>query len=220
MSDVGRIRVAIAGAGGMGREALAWLRDARPDSEPVAFFTADASERPAGADIGLPVVDDLQALRELRASVVVLGVGDNGRRMTLAEEAEASGLELLTVVHPTAFLGPGVALGPGSLVAPGCVITRDVRIGRAVIVNYSASIGHDGTIGDGAFIGPGAVLTGDVQVAAGAMVGAGAVILPGRMVGAGAVIAAGAVVTRDVPPAAVVSGVPAQPMGIGGSDAR
>ncbi|WP_332117807.1 chloramphenicol acetyltransferase [Azorhizobium caulinodans] len=41
-------------------------------------------------------------------------------------------------------------------------------------------------------------------------VGHGAVILPGRTIGTGAVVAAGAVVTKDVPPYAIVAGVPAR----------
>lgn len=41
-------------------------------------------------------------------------------------------------------------------------------------------------------------------------VGHGAIILPGRTIGTGAIVAAGAVVTRDVPPYAIVGGVPAQ----------
>ena len=41
-------------------------------------------------------------------------------------------------------------------------------------------------------------------------IGANAILLPDRLVGDGAVIAAGAVVTRDVPPYAVVAGVPAR----------
>ncbi|OYX87038.1 MAG: chloramphenicol acetyltransferase, partial [Azorhizobium sp. 35-67-5] len=41
-------------------------------------------------------------------------------------------------------------------------------------------------------------------------VGHGAIVLPGRQVGTGAVIAAGAVVTKDVPPYAIVAGVPAR----------
>jgi acetyltransferase-like isoleucine patch superfamily enzyme len=43
-----------------------------------------------------------------------------------------------------------------------------------------------------------------------AWIGAGALILDGVRVGKGAVVGAGAVVTRDVPPHAVVAGVPAE----------
>jgi UDP-2-acetamido-3-amino-2,3-dideoxy-glucuronate N-acetyltransferase len=43
-----------------------------------------------------------------------------------------------------------------------------------------------------------------------AAIGTAAVIMPGVTIGEGAVVGAGAVVTKDVPPAAVVAGVPAR----------
>ncbi|MGH9348732.1 MAG: acyltransferase [Vicinamibacterales bacterium] len=49
-----------------------------------------------------------------------------------------------------------------------------------------------------------------VRVGAWADVGVNAVILPGVTIGKGAIVGAGAVVTRDVPPFAVVAGVPAR----------
>jgi galactoside O-acetyltransferase len=48
-----------------------------------------------------------------------------------------------------------------------------------------------------------------VHVEPWADIGTGAVLLPGVTVGKGAIVGAGAVVTRDVPPFAVVAGVPA-----------
>ena len=44
----------------------------------------------------------------------------------------------------------------------------------------------------------------------GCRIGAGAVLLPGVEIGADAFVGAGAVVTRDVPPGALVVGVPAR----------
>ena len=204
------MRVAVAGAGGMGREALAWLRDARPDVDPVAFYVADAAERPTGVDVALAVVDAIAGITQLGVDAVVLGIGAGARRRAVADELTDAGVPLLSVGHPTAFSGPGVAVGDGAVVAPGVVLTRDVTVGRGAIVNYRAAVGHDCTVGDFAFVGPGAVLTGDVRVGALAMIGAGAVVLPGRSVGDSATVGAGAVVTRDVRRGTVVVGCPAR----------
>ena len=203
-------RVAIAGAGGMGREALAWLRDARPDLEPVAFFVADIDERPTGVDVDLPVMTSIGELAEATIDGVVLGIGDGARRRKVADDAAAAGLTLVTVVHPSAFLGPGVVVGDGVIVAPGCVVTRDVLIGRGTILNYGAKVGHDCILGDFVFLGPGAILTGDVHACSGSTLGAGAVVLPGRTVEVSGCVGAGAVVTRNVEARSVVAGVPAQ----------
>ncbi|MBA7584861.1 Maltose O-acetyltransferase [subsurface metagenome] len=40
--------------------------------------------------------------------------------------------------------------------------------------------------------------------------GAGVIVLPGVTIGEGAIVGAGAVVTKDIPPFAVVAGVPAE----------
>jgi acetyltransferase-like isoleucine patch superfamily enzyme len=49
-----------------------------------------------------------------------------------------------------------------------------------------------------------------VHVEAWADIGTGAILLPGVTVGRGSIVGAGAVVTRDVPPFAIVCGVPAK----------
>jgi acetyltransferase-like isoleucine patch superfamily enzyme len=51
---------------------------------------------------------------------------------------------------------------------------------------------------------------GPIHVEDDAWIGAGAIVFPGVTIGRGAIVGAGAVVTKDVPPHAIVAGVPAR----------
>ena len=103
-------------------------------------------------------------------------------------------------------------------VGPHCFVNSPVHLeasGR-ITLGAGVSVGHHVVIitTDHAF-GPPGFRAGErcvkpVTIQDGAWVAAGVTLLPGVTVGQGAVVAAGAVVTKDVPPHALVGGVPAK----------
>jgi UDP-2-acetamido-3-amino-2,3-dideoxy-glucuronate N-acetyltransferase len=115
-------------------------------------------------------------------------------------------------IGPGCSLGQNVYVGARAVVGAGCKIQNNVSLYDAV------------TLEDEVFVGPSAVFTNVVNprafvvrkdqyrptlVRRGASIGANATIVCGHEIGAYAFVAAGAVVTRDVPPHALVKGVPA-----------
>jgi maltose O-acetyltransferase len=89
-------------------------------------------------------------------------------------------------------------------------LTDEVRIEDGATVSMRSMIITHFDVGHGPLAETRPRTTGPVRIGAGAYVGAGAIVLHGVTIGSKAIVAAGAVVVEDVPPDAVVGGVPAK----------
>ena len=138
-------------------------------------------------------------------------------------------------IHPTAVVEEGAELGEGTKVWHFCHIEGTARVGAGCSIGQNGYVGQHVTIGDGCkmqnnvsvgvFCGPSCVFTHDLTPRAlfpkgrsrfvptvvedGASIGANATVVCGHRIGRCAMIGAGAVVTGDVPPHALMLGVPA-----------
>lgn len=102
-------------------------------------------------------------------------------------------------------LGRDVILGPGSTLGAKAQIRLGdhVRLSKDVVVETAG-------LDFGTRTTPYEHIASPIDIGEGVWIGARAMILGGVTIGAHAVVAAGSIVTRDVPPRAVVGGVPAK----------
>jgi sugar O-acyltransferase (sialic acid O-acetyltransferase NeuD family) len=160
--------------------------------------------------VDLPRLGEESAIATIPHDGVVVAIGDNRVRMEVADRLTAQGETLVSAIHPSAVIAPGVAMGPGCMVCAGVVINPGASIGRNVILNTGCTVDHHCVLGDHAHIAPGVNLAGGVTVGNGAFVGIGACVIPGVTLGEWVVVGAGAAVIRDVGAGRSVVGVPAR----------
>lgn len=215
-------KLVIIGAGGLARE-LRWLAAditaAGPAGTGYAFvgYAISDPSRLGPYDSADEIRGDFSWLADNREQwdCLIVGIGNPDFRRQVATELEQDfgfGPERwATMVHPAALHDAGSCrLDHGVALFGGTVGTVNLVLGPHSLVHYGCTVGHESVLGRGTVLNPGANLSGGVSVGEGVLVGTGAQVLQYLKIGSGAVIGAGAVVTKDVPPGAVMVGVPAR----------
>ena len=132
-------------------------------------------------------------------------------RRELVEEIESRfGITWCTLVHPSAVISPHATLSSGVYVSAHSSVGPGAHVGEQSFIAAKVHLGHDTVIEPYARILSGCNVAGHTHVGYGVSIGMGATVIEELEIGEEATVAAGAVVIEDVPPRAVVAGVPAK----------
>ena len=143
---------------------------------------------------------------------------------------EGATLGVDTKIWHFCHISPGATIGAHCSLGQNVFVARGVTIGDHVKIQNNVSVYEGVVLEDYVFCGPSMVFTNvrtprsafprntaadylETRVKHGASIGANATVVCGVTIHEWAFIAAGAVVTKDVPPYALVAGVPGRVIG-------
>lgn len=144
----------------------------------------------------------------------IVAIGNGRIRGRFSLRLEESGMRIINAIHPSVHASPKVSLGRGVIIQPMSNLSYNPTVGNYVFIGSSVLVAHDSRIEDSAHLSGGCVIGSKVRVGRNAFIGMGATVVSREfqelVVGENAVVGVGAVVVQDVPPDAVVVGMPAR----------
>lgn len=132
------------------------------------------------------------------ALITVGHIRSAGNRIRLYHRANEIGLQMPSIIAPTAYISSHATIGAGTIVLHGAIVSAGAKVGNNCIINTRALIEHGATVADHCHISTGVILNGDVQIGAGSFVGSGSIIKEGVTLGADCMIGMGSSVRHNL----------------------
>ena len=158
--------------------------------------------------MGCKVIGGLAVAECYKDSDYIVAIGNAKLRERIQQDLILKGMNVVTLIHPSAVIGMNVTIGVGTVIMAGAVVNPDSKIGDGCIINTSSSVDHDNEICDYAHISVGSHLAGTVRIGKYSWVGAGAVVSNNISICDECMIGAGAVVVKNIDVSGTYVGIP------------
>ena len=209
-------KIAIFGAGGMGREVACIIRRINevrnvPQWDFIGFYDDGI---PAGTqtDEGV-VLGGIKELNEYNSPLnVVIAIGNPKVYKKIRDNLVNPKISYRNIIDPTVEFWDinNYVIGEGNIICPHCTISCNVTIGNYNILNGDISLRHDVRIGSYNAIMPGVRISGGVVMGNGVFIGLNAAVAQYLKVADNVRIGAGSILLSDTEADAFYTGVPAK----------
>lgn len=208
-------KLVIIGAGGFGREMLAWAEQSVQIGREweIKGFIDDNLNALDGKSPRAPLLGRISDYSPAPEDVFICALGVPEFKKRCSESIARRGGIFTQLFHRTAVVGHNVELADGVVLCPFAVVSANNRLGRCVALNLHATVDHDANVGDWSQINCHCDLTAAVDVGREVFMGSRVSVIPNVRIGDGAYIGAGGVVLRDVPAGWRMAGAPARRIG-------
>lgn len=192
-------KLAIVGAGGLGREIESWVSQSPLINEfSLIGFLDDNSDALLGLDNDYSVVGEINLESLEKSQNVIIAIASHKVKTNVFEIEENSSFNIMTYIHNNVILGKHVSLGKGVVLSPSTLVSCNTKIEKGVFINCGSQIGHDVTVGKYSTIMANVDIGGGATIGENVFISTGVIILPGVKIASNVKIGAGSVVVRSI----------------------
>lgn len=168
----------------------------------VAAFTVERDHMTGSSLAGLPIVPSDEVVSRFPPEqfdmFVAVGYGRvNAFREEKYLEARERGYHLISVIHSTSTIAPGVEIGDNCFLMERNVVQPFARIGNDVTMWGGSMLGHDSVIEDHCFVAAHVIISGYVTVEPNCFLGVNSTIRDEITIARECVVGAGAIVMKS-----------------------
>ena len=207
------MKIAIYGAGGLGREVLMLVQEInlfKDTFKQITFVVDQPGENKEIMNIPIISFDDFIGFKQYNDFVAIIAVGEPELRRKLYDKLNSNKIQLTQLIHPTVYVSPNTVLEDGVIISKGSYISCNVIIKKNVLVQPNVNIGHDVIIEQNSVISGFTNIGGQSSIGSNSFTGLSSVIKDHIRIGNNSIVSMGAVVFRDVDDNTIVMGNPAR----------
>ncbi len=216
IADDSAKRIAVYGAGGLGREVAGGIEKINKFGKErwnfIGFFDDNKQVGSSVSHYGevLGGMEDLNSVSEPLA--LAIAIGDPRTRYNIQSRITNPNIYYPNLIAPSfKILDPSTfKIGQGNIIQEGCSATCDVTVGNFNVLNGSNVLGHDVVVGDFNVLMPAVRLSGAVRVGCCNLFGVDSVVLQKIHVGDNVTLGAGSVLMTKPKDGQTYIGVPAK----------
>lgn len=207
--------IAVYGAGGLGREVAALIRQINKASNKWNFigFIDDNSSLIGTSNEYGRIIGDIDYLNNFQDPLsVAIAVGNPKALYSITKRITNLNIDFPNLISPSATIldESNIQMGQGNIICSNCYISCNVRIGNFNIFNFITSIGHDASIGSYNVIMPSSNISGGDIIGDRNFLGVQSVVIQYLTIGNDTRIGANSVVMKSTEDGHLYFGNPAR----------
>lgn len=190
--------IIIVGAGGLGREMLALLKNintTQPQWKVLGFV--DDGKTIGDVVNGVEVLGGVEYLNTLSTeTAAIIAISLPKIRKVIFDKITNTNIFFPSIIHPSAIISDidFVDMGKGCILCINTVLTTNIVLGDFVLINAGAILNHDAQIGSFSTIMPGVNISTGAQISKGCYIGTGSKISKPAVISAWENLPAGTII--------------------------